>query len=158
MRRTLFRICEALIVGVALVVLTVRYAASDAYQEYRRTGGRNGFWSWFAKEKCGVSLPGVEDQDAQATAEEKRVRDKTERKRKAALARLEARKKERAAAEAREMKRQEAARKKLAEEQRKKSARGSTKGKGRSFAGSSGKVRPAESPVTARALPDRCTA
>ena len=75
MRRTLLRVCEALIVGAALVVLTVRYTASDAYQEYRRTGGRNGFWSWFAKEKCGVMLPGVEDQDEKFAAE-KESKDK----------------------------------------------------------------------------------
>lgn len=131
MKKTVFRIVEALIVGAALVVLTVRYTASDAYQEYRRTGGRNGFWSWFAKEKCGASLPGVEDQDAKAAAEEK----------KANLAQLEAREKELVAAETKEMKRLEAARKKLVEQKRKKSEKGSAKGKGRSFTGSSGKVK-----------------
>ena len=141
MRRTLLRICEALIVGAALVVLTVRYTAADAYQEYRRTGGRNGFWSWFAKEKCGVSLPGVEDLDEKAAAEEKKAKTKTEREKKAKLAQLEAREKELVAAEAKEQKRLEAARKKLVEQQRKKSAKGSAKGKGRSFAGSSGKVK-----------------
>ena len=131
-----------MIVGAALVVLTVRYTASDAYQEYRRTGGRNGFWSWFVKEKCGVALSGVEDQDAKAAAEEKKARAKAEREEKEAkLAELEAREKELIAAEAKEMKRLETARKKLVEQQRKKSAKGSTKGKGRSFAGSSGKVK-----------------
>ena len=141
MKRVAFRIVEALIVGAALVVLTVRYTAADAYQEYRRTGGRNDFWSWFAKEKCGVSLPSVEDQDAKAAAEEKKAKAKAEREKEAKLAQLEAREKELVAAEAKEMKRLEAARKKLVEQQRKKSAKGSTKGKGRSFAGSSGKVK-----------------
>lgn len=141
MKKTVFRLVEALIVGAALVVLTVRYTASDAYQEYRRTGGRNGFWSWFAKEKCGVSLPGVEDQDEKFAAEEKKAKAKAEREKKAKLAQLEAREKELVAAEAKELKRLEAARKKLVEQQRKKSAKGSAKGKGRSFAGSSGKVK-----------------
>ena len=141
MKKTVFRLVEALIVGAALVVLTVRYTASDAYQEYRRTGGRNGFWSWFAKEKCGVSLPDVEDLDAKAAAEEKKAKAKAEREKRAKLAELEAREKELVAAEAKEMKRLETARKKLVEQQRKKSAKGSTKGKGRSFAGSSGKVK-----------------
>lgn len=140
-KRVAFRIVEALIVGAALAVLTVRYTASDAYQEYRRTGGRNGFWSWFAKEKCGVSLPGVEDQDAKAAAEEKKAKTKAEREKKAKLAELEAWEKELVAAEAKELKRLEAARKKLIEQQRKRSAKGSAKGQGRSFAGSSGKVK-----------------
>ena len=141
MRRTLLRVCEALVVGAALAVLTVRYTAADAYQEYRRTGGRNGFWSWFAKEKCGVSLPGVEDQDAKAAAEEKKAKAKAEREKKAKLAQLEAREKELVAAEAKEQKRLETARKKLVEQQRKKSAKSSARGKGRSFTGSSGKVK-----------------
>ena len=141
MKKTVFRLVEALIVGAALAVLTVRYAASDDYQAYRRTGGRNGFWSWFAKEKCGVSLPGVEDQDAKAAAEEKKAKTKAEREKKAKLAELEAREKELVAAEAKEMKRLETARKKLVEQQRKQSKMGSTKDKGRSFAGSSGKVK-----------------
>ena len=141
MKKTVFRLVEALIVGAALLVLTVRYTASDAYQEYRRTGGRNGFWSWFAKEKCGVSLPGVEDQDEKFAAEEKKAKAKDEREKKAKLAQLEAREKELVAAEAKEQKRLETARKKLVEQQRKKSAKDSTKGKGRSFAGSSGKVK-----------------
>ena len=142
MKRFVFRGVEAVIVGAALVVLTVRYTAADAYQEYRRTGGRNGFWSWFAKEKCGVSLPGVEDQDEKFAAEEKKAKAKAEREeKKAKLAELEAREKELVAAEAKEQKRLETARKKLVEQQRKKSAKGSAKGKGRSFAGSSGKVK-----------------
>ena len=141
MKRFVFRGVEAVIVGAALVVLTVRYTASDAYQEYRRTGGHNGFWSWFAKEKCGVSLPGVEDLDEKFAAEEKKAKAKAEREKKAKLAQLEAREKELVAAEAKEMKRLETARKKLVEQQRKKSAKGSAKGKGRSFAGSSGKVK-----------------
>lgn len=141
MKKAVFRLVEALIVGAALAVLAVRYTASDAYQEYRRTGGRNGFWSWFAKEKCGVSLPGVEDQDAKAAAEEKKAKTKAEREKKAKLAELEAREKELVAAEAKELKRLEAARKKLIEQQRKRSAKGSAKGQGRSFAGSSGKVK-----------------
>ena len=141
MKKIAFRLVEALIVGAALVVLTVRYAESDAYQEYRRTGGRNGFWSWFAKEKCGVALPGVEDQDAKSAAEEKKAKAKAEREKKVKLSELEAREKELVAAEAKEMKRLEAARKKLVEQQRKKSAKGSAKGRVRSFAGSSGKVK-----------------
>ena len=141
MKKTVFRFVEALIVGAALVVLTVRYTASDAYQEYRRTGGRNGFWSWFAKEKCGVFLPGDEDEDEKAAAEEKKAKAKDEREKKAKLAQLEAREKELVAAEVKEQKRLEAVRKKLVEQRRKKSAKGSAKGKGRSFAGSSGKVK-----------------
>ena len=138
MKRFVFRGVEAVIVGAALVVLTVRYAESDAYQEYRRTGGRNGFWSWFAKEKCGA---GVEDQDAKSAAEEKKAKAKAEREKKVKLSELEAREKELVAAEAKEMKRLETARKKLVEQQRKKSAKGSAKGRVRSFAGSSGKVK-----------------
>ena len=141
MKRFVFRGVEAVIVGAALVVLTVRYTASDAYQEYRRTGGRDGFWSWFAKERCGVSLPGVEDLDEKSAAKEKKAKARAEREKKTKLAQLEAREKELVEAEAKEMKRLEAARKKLVEQQRKKSAKGSTKGKGRSFAGSSGKVK-----------------
>ena len=141
MKKTVFRLVEALIVGAALVVLTVRTTQSDAYQEYRRTGGRNGFWSWFAKEKCGVSLPGVEGLDEKSVAEEKKAKAAAERAKKAKLVELEAREKELVAAEAKEMKRLETARKKLVEQQRKKSAKGSAKGKGRSFAGSSGKVK-----------------
>ena len=142
MKKTVFRLVEVLIVGAALAVLTVRTMQSDAYQEYRRTGGRNGFWPWFAKEKCGASLPGVEDQDAKAAAEEKKAKAKAEREEKAAkLAELEVRERELVATETKEMKRLEAARKKLVERQRKKSAKGSAKGRGRSFAGSSGKVK-----------------
>lgn len=141
MKRFVFRGVEAVIVGAALVVLTVRYTASDAYQEYRRAGGRNGFWSWFAKEKCGVSLPGAEDLDEKSAAEEKKAKAKAEREKKAKLAQLEEREKELVAAEAKEQKRLEAARKKLVEQRRKKSAKGSAKGKGRSFTGSSGKVK-----------------
>ena len=137
--RGIVRIAELLIVGAALAVLTVRTTQSDAFGEYRRRGGRNGFWSWFAKEKCGVALPGVEDWDAKAAAEEKKA--KAEQQRKAKLAELEAREKELVAAETKEKKRLEAVRKKLVEQQRKKSAKGSSKGKGRSFTGSSGKVK-----------------
>ena len=141
MRKTAFRLVEALIVGAALVVLTVRFTQSDAYQEYRRTGGRNGFWSWFAKEKCGVALPGVEDLDAKAAAEEKKAKAKAEcEEKKLKLAELEAREKELVAAEAKERKRLEAARKAITAKNRSKSGK-STKGKGRSFAGSSGKVK-----------------
>ena len=103
MKKTVFRLVEALIVGAALVVLTVRTTQSDAYQEYRRTGGRNGFWSWFAKEKCGVSLPGVEDLDEKSVAEEKKAKVAAERAKKAKLVELEAREKELVAAEAKEM-------------------------------------------------------
>lgn len=140
MKKTVFRLVEALIVGAALVVLTVRYTASDAYQEYRRTGGRNGFWSWLAKVKCGVSFPGVEDLDEKSAAE-KKAKATAERAKKAKLAELEAREKELVAAEAKELKRLETARKKLVEQQRKKSAKAVAKGKGRSFTGSSGKVK-----------------
>ena len=141
MKKTAFRLVEALIVGAALVVLTVRFTQSDAYQEYRRTGGRNGFWSWFAKEKCGVALPGVEDLDAKAAAEEKKAKAKAEcEEKKLKLAELEAREKELVAAEAKERKRLEAARKAITAKNRSKSGK-STKGKGRSFAGSSGKVK-----------------
>ena len=141
MKKAVFRLVEALIVGAALVVLTVRYSASDAYQEYRRTGGRNGFWSWFAKEKCGVALPSVEDQDAKAAAEEKKEKDKSEREeKKAKLAELEARERELVAAEAKERKRLEAARKAITAKNRSKSGK-SAQGKGRSFVGSSGTVK-----------------
>ena len=141
MKKTAFRLVEALIVGAALVVLTVWFTQSDAYQEYRRTGGRNGFWSWFAKEKCGVALPGVEDLDAKAAAEEKKAKAKAEcEEKKLKLAELEAREKELVAAEAKERKRLEAARKAITAKNRSKSGK-STKGKGRSFAGSSGKVK-----------------
>ena len=139
MKKTVFRLVEALIVGSALVVLTVRYTASDAYQEYRRTGGRNGFWSWFAKEKCGVSLPGVEDRDEKAAAGEKKAKAKAEREEKrAALAKLEAREKELVAAEAKAKKRLAAVKKMLAA---KKGAKAGKSGKGRSFSGSSGTVK-----------------
>ena len=140
MKRVAFRIVEALIVGAALAVLTVRYTASDAYQEYRRTGGRNGFWSWFAKERCGIVLPGVEDQDAKAAAEEKKAKATAEREKKAKLAELEARENELVEAEAKERKRLEAARKAITAKNRSNSGK-QTKGKGRSFAGSSGKVK-----------------
>ena len=140
MKRVAFRIVEALIVGAALAVLTVRYTASDAYQEYRRTGGRNGFWSWFAKERCGIVLPGVEDQDANAAAEEKKAKATAEREKKAKLAELEARENELVEAEAKERKRLEAARKAITAKNRSNSGK-QTKGKGRSFAGSSGKVK-----------------
>ena len=141
MKKTIFRLVEAGVVGAALVVLCVRFTESDAYREYRRTGGRNGFWSWFAKEKCGVALPGVEDKDETFAAAEKKAKAKAAAAKKEMFAKLEAREKELVAAEAKEMKRQEAARKKLVEQQRKKSAKSSAKGKSRSFAGSSGKVK-----------------
>ena len=142
MKRFVFRGVEAVIVGAALVVLTARYTASDAYQEYRRMGGRNGFWSWFAKEKCGVALPGVEDQDEKFAAE-KEAKDKAkakaaQEKQKAKLAQLEAREKELVAAEAKEKKRLAAVKKMLAAKKGDKSGKS---GKGRSFAGSSGKVK-----------------
>ena len=76
MKKTIFRLVEAGVVGAALVVLCVRFTESDAYREYRRTGGRNGFWSWFAKEKCGVALPGVEDKDETFAAAEKKAKAK----------------------------------------------------------------------------------
>ena len=139
MKKIVFRLVEALIVGAALVVLTVRYTTSDAYQEYRRTGGRNGFWSWFAKEKCGVALPGVEDLDEKAAAEEKKAKAKAEREeKKAKLAELEKREKELVAAEAKEQKRLEAVKKML---EVKKGAKSGKSGKGRSFFGSSGTVK-----------------
>ena len=142
MKKIVFRLVEALIVGAALVVLTARYTTSDAYQEYRRAGGRNGFWSWFAKEKCGVSLPGVEDQD-EKFATEKESKDKAKAKaaqerQKAKLAELEKREKDLVAAEAKEKKRLAAVKKMLAA---KKGAKSGKSGKGRSFAGSSGTVK-----------------
>ena len=142
MKKTVFRLVEALIVGAALVVLTARYTASDAYQEYRRAGGRNGFWSWFAKEKCGVSLPGVEDQDekfaAEREAQDKAKAKDEQEKRKSKLAELEKREKELVAAEAKEKKRLAAVKKMLVA---KKGAKSGKSGKGRSFSGSSGTVK-----------------
>ena len=138
MRRDILRICEALIVGAALVVLTVRSTQLDAYQEYRCSGGRNGFWSWFAKEKCGVSLPDAGDMDEKSAAE-KAAKDKerTRAERKVKLAELERRERELVFAEEKELKRIEAVRKMLAA--KKKGGRaGKTK---RAFAGSSGKVK-----------------
>ena len=138
MKKTVLRLVEALIVGAALVVLAVRSTQSDAYQEYRRTGGRNGFWSWFAKEKCGVSLPGVEDRDAAFSAE-KEAKDKARAKaeRKAKLAELERRERELVFAEEKELKRIEAVRRMLATKKKGGKA-GKTK---RAFTGSSGKVK-----------------
>ena len=139
MKKTVFRLVEALIVGAALVVLTVRTTQSDAFGEYRRRGGRKDFWSWFAKEKCGVSLPGVEDLDEKFAAEEKKAKARAEReKKKAALAKLEAREKELVAAEAKAKKRLESVKKMLAA---KKGAKSGKSGKGRSFSGSSGTVK-----------------
>ena len=115
MRRIVFRLVEALIVGAALAVLTIRSVESDDYGEYRRAGGRNGFWSWFAREKCGVALPGAEDRDAAFAAErEAREKAKAKKAKEAKLARLEAREKELVEAEEKELKRLEAVRKMLA--------------------------------------------
>ena len=139
MKKTVFRLVEALIVGAALVVLTVRTTQSDAYQEYRRTGGRNGFWSWFAKEKCGVALPGVEDRDEVFAAAQAKAKAKVAAAKKEMLAKLEAREKELVQAELKERKRLEAVRKTLAKKAGK--AGESSKGKGRAFSGSSGKVK-----------------
>ena len=140
--RGIFKIAELLIVGAAVAVLTVQPLQSDAYREYCRAGGRDGFWSWFAKEKCGVPLPGSEGLDEKSAAEAKTAKARAEREeRNAKLAELEAREKELVEAEMKEMKRLEAVRKKLVERQLKKSAKGSVKGRGRSFTGSSGKVK-----------------
>ena len=139
MKKTIFRLVEAGVVGAALVVLCVRFTESDAYREYRRTGGRNGFWSWFAKEKCGVALPGVEDKDEAFAAAQAKAKAKVAATKKEILAKLEARKKELVQAEMKECKRLEAVRKALAKKAGK--AGKSSKGKGRAFTGSSGKVK-----------------
>lgn len=138
--RGVFRVAEFLVVGAAAAVLTVQPLQSDAYREYCRAGGRNGFWSWFAKEKCGVTLPGVEDRDAAFAEERERAKTEAAQERKETLAKLEARERELVAAEAKERKRLGAAGKAFAAKSRGKSGK-SAKGKGRSFAGSSGKVK-----------------
>ena len=138
--RGVFRVAEFLVVGAAAAVLTVQPLQSDAYREYCQAGGRNGFWSWFAKEKCGVTLPGVEDRDAAFAEERERAKTEAAQERKETLAKLEARERELVAAEAKERKRLGAAGKALAAKSRGKSGK-SAKGKGRSFAGSSGKVK-----------------
>ena len=142
MKRLVFRGVEAVIVGAALVVLTVRYTASDAYREYRRTGGRNGFWSWLAKEKCGVSLPGVEDRDEKGALAEKRAKAKAAREEaKARLAELAARERELLDAEERELKRHEAAIRKMIAASSSKKPAGAERSGGRAFRGSHGAVR-----------------
>ena len=81
-----FRVVEAIVVASALAVLTVRTTQSQAFEEYRKRGGRNGFWSWFAKDKCGIELPGVEDLDEQAENATAEKKAKAKEKKLAALA------------------------------------------------------------------------
>lgn len=137
MKRIIFRSLEAIIVASALAVLTVRSTQTDAFREYRRNGGRNGFWQWFAKDKCGVELPWTEDQDEIARAE--REKEKAERTAKQAATALK-----RAKAAAAKMAEEEKKRKRAEEKVRKamaaKKTGGSSSAKrhGRSFAGGSG--------------------
>lgn len=101
--KKIVRCAEIVIVAAAIAVLSVRGIEGGAYDEYRRNGGRNGFAEWFAKEVCGVDLPGMTDYDEKAKSEQK------ERDRKRALRELTRQKKEAELAERRELARKEAA-------------------------------------------------
>ena len=135
-----FRVVEAVVVTSALAVLTVRTTQSQAFEEYRKRGGRNGFWSWIAKDKCGVELPGVEDLDEQA---EKAVAEKKAKAKEKKLAALAEKEGELVKAEAEAQKRLEAAAKKMLA--LKNSATNGKKAAGkdgkRSFTGGSGTVK-----------------
>ena len=135
-----FRVVEATVVASALAVLTVRSTQSQAFEEYRKRGGRNGFWSWFAKDKCGVELPGVEDLDEQAAkaAEEKKAKAKARE-----LKSLAEKERELVKAEAEMQKRLEAAAKKMlaAKKTGAASKKSTDKSRKRSFKGSSGTVK-----------------
>ena len=134
-----FRVVEAIVVASALAVLTVRTTQSQAFEEYRKRGGRNGFWSWFAKDKCGIELPGVEDLDEQAENATAEKKAKAKEKKLAALA---AREREPVKAEAEAQKRLEAAAKKmLAAKKAATGKKGAGKSGKRSFKGSSGTVK-----------------
>ena len=135
-----FRVVEAVVVASALAVLTVRTTQLQAFEEYRKRGGRNGFWSWFSKTKCGVELPGVDDLDEQA---EKATAEKKAKAKEKALAALAEKERELVKAEAVAQKRLETAAKEMLA--LKKSANvdkkaADKKGK-RSFSGSSGTVK-----------------
>lgn len=92
-------------VSVAFVVaalVLVRNIGQGAYEAYLAHGGENGFWPWFAKDVCGVTLPGVEDKDEIArTKKEQAQREAAERAakldelKKKRIAKLEAEEKKR---------------------------------------------------------------
>lgn len=50
-------------ISVAFVVVSavlVREIGDSAYARYLERGGEKGFWSWFARDRCHLPLPGVE--------------------------------------------------------------------------------------------------
>jgi len=79
-KKIVVRLVEAIIVSMALLVLVVRTAQSNAYGEYVRNGGRCDFWQWFAKDRCGLHF--AEDPDEIAAAERAAAQEKLEATRK----------------------------------------------------------------------------
>lgn len=133
MPRLIFRFLEVTVVAAAVAVLAVRGIEGDAYREYRRRGGRNGFLEWFAKEVCGAEIPGVTDRDAEYERErEEKERERAERQ-------LERERKE-AEDRAKRLEEQKALAKRMEKERKAKAAKASAKrrpqtGKGRGRGG-----------------------
>lgn len=75
------------VIAVSLAVLALRGIEGERFREYRRRGGQNGFFGWFAKDVCGVNLPGVEDEDVREEEEraERAAKRKAEKARMALL-------------------------------------------------------------------------
>ncbi len=44
---------------VALALVAVRRVGAPAFDAYRERGGEKGFWAWFARDACGLPVPGV---------------------------------------------------------------------------------------------------
>lgn len=45
---------------VALALVAVRRIGASAFDAYRERGGGKGFWAWFARDACGLPVPGVD--------------------------------------------------------------------------------------------------
>ena len=144
MKIKVIRVLETMVVLAALGVLLVRWTESEAYRDYCRAGGSRSFWSWFAKDKCGVDLPrifglgGQDDSEAGNGKEQAKAKERQKQ-----LKALETKERELVKAAAEAQKRLEAATAKMVAARKSAAAgkKGASKSGKRSFAGSSGTVK-----------------
>jgi len=74
MKRFLAPVLSA-VLSVAFVVtaaLLVRHIGADAYQAYCERGGSKGFWSWFARDACGLPLSSMQEEKNEPSVAHKR--------------------------------------------------------------------------------------
>lgn len=45
---------------VALALVAARRIGAPAFDAYRERGGGKGFWAWFARDACGLPVPGID--------------------------------------------------------------------------------------------------